>query len=97
MVTTILPLELKTAIVKKRGKTLVGPIDFRISESGMTIIMGPNGSGKTSLLRLMHGLERPRTGSVDWNCKTSAARKKQAFVFQSPIMLRMESTRRTSA
>ncbi len=88
MVEAILPLELIGATVRKRGKTIVGPIDCRIGETGLSVIMGPNGSGKTTLLRLMHGLERPRSGSIRWNSDTASARKNQAFVFQTPVMLR---------
>ncbi|MEM9277774.1 MAG: ATP-binding cassette domain-containing protein [Pseudomonadota bacterium] len=88
MVASILPLHLKDAVVKKRGKTILGPVNLELSGGGFTVIMGPNGAGKTTLLRLMHGLERLRNGSLDWNCSTSVARKKQAFVFQTPIMLR---------
>ncbi|MGI9350446.1 MAG: ATP-binding cassette domain-containing protein [Rhizobiaceae bacterium] len=88
MVNSVLPVNLSNAVVKKRGKTIIGPVDLEIGPSGFSVIMGPNGSGKTTLLRLLHGLERPRQGTVSWNCTTSAARKKQAFVFQTPIMLR---------
>ena len=88
MVSSILPLRLKDVSVAKRGKTLIGPIDLEIGIEGVTIIMGPNGSGKTTLLRLMHGLEPPRQGSLEWNTAMQDARKKQAFVFQTPIVLR---------
>lgn len=88
MVTSILPLRLTQALVKKRNKILIGPIDLEITQGGITVILGPNGSGKTTLLRLMHGLERPRSGSLDWNCSTQKARQKQAFVFQTPVMLK---------
>lgn len=88
MVTSVLPLVLKDALVRKRGRDIVGPISLDISGTGVTVAVGPNGAGKTTLLRLMHGLERLRSGSVDWNCETLIAQEKQAFVFQTPIMLR---------
>ncbi len=88
MVTSILPLHLSGASVVKRGKTIVGPIDLELGSTGTTIIMGPNGSGKTTLLKLMHGLERSRSGSVDWALDVHEARHRQAFVFQTPIVLR---------
>ncbi|MEM7214626.1 MAG: ATP-binding cassette domain-containing protein [Pseudomonadota bacterium] len=88
MVTDILPLKLQDAVVRKRGKTIIGPVDLEIRKQGLTVIMGPNGSGKTTLLRLMHGLERPRKGTVSWNSETGEAQERQAFVFQTPILLR---------
>lgn len=88
MVSSILPLKVKNACVEKRGKRILSPINLELSPEGFTIIMGPNGSGKTSLLRLLHGLENPRGGSLDWNGSTETAQLYQSFVFQSPIMLR---------
>jgi tungstate transport system ATP-binding protein len=88
LVTKILPLQVKNATVKKRGKRIIGPIDLEISNSGFTIIMGPNGSGKTTLMRLVHGLENPRDGTSTWNSDLKTAQLSQSFVFQTPIMLR---------
>jgi glycerol transport system ATP-binding protein len=36
-------------------------------ESGLNILLGPTLAGKTSLMRLMAGLDRPGTGSVSMN------------------------------
>lgn len=88
MVTSVLPLRVSDAVVRKRGKKLLGPVSHVVGASGFTIVMGPNGSGKTTFLRLMHGLEKPRQGSVAWNIDERDARKHQAFVFQTPIIMR---------
>ena len=88
MVNSILPLAIKNAVVKKRGKTIVGPVTIKVGVKGFTIVLGPNGSGKTSLLRLMHGMERPGNGTVTWQCEDAEARTRQAFVFQAPIVMR---------
>ena len=88
MVTSILPLRLTGAVARIRGKTIVGPIDLVIGETGFTIVMGPNGSGKTTLLRMMHGLQRTFAGQVTWSTPDTVARARQAYVFQSPIMMR---------
>ena len=88
MVASILPLRLSEATVVKRGKPIVGPIDLELGQSGISMIMGPNGSGKTTLLKLMHGLERPKTGGINWAVDTAIAQQRQAFVFQTPVMLR---------
>ena len=85
---SILPLKLENASVRKRGKVILDDISTELTPVGFTVVMGPNGSGKTTLLRLMHGLERPRSGSVKWSVTDEAARSRQAFVFQTPVMLR---------
>ncbi|MDQ7079573.1 MAG: ATP-binding cassette domain-containing protein [Paracoccaceae bacterium] len=85
---SILPLRLEGAVARIRGKTLIGPIDLTIGRRGLTIVMGPNGSGKTTLLRLMHGLQRVASGRVIWALPEGAVRARQAYVFQTPIMMR---------
>lgn len=85
---SILPLRLSGARVKIRGKPLAGPVDLTIGIEGFTIVMGPNGSGKTTLLRMMHGLQRVSVGEVLWNVPKSEALSRQAYVFQTPIMMR---------
>lgn len=88
MVTDILPLRVEKAEVTKQGKTILGPVSFNLEHAGFTVIIGPNGSGKSTLLRLLHGLERAKSGQVKWNCAAAQARQHQAFVFQTPVMLR---------
>ncbi|WP_299646468.1 ATP-binding cassette domain-containing protein [uncultured Jannaschia sp.] len=84
----VLPLRLTGASLRRRGKRLVGPVDLEIGAEGVTAVIGPNGSGKTSLLRMMHGLQRPAAGRVDWSLPEGVARTRQAYVFQQPIALR---------
>lgn len=88
MVTRLLPLTLDAIEVNRRGKRLVGPISLTLGGEGITIVMGPNGSGKTTLLRAMHGLERTSAGRITWSCPVDEARAAQAFVFQTPILMR---------
>ncbi len=85
---SILPLTLADATAHMRRKKLVGPVNLTLGGVGFTIVIGPNGAGKTTLLRLMHGLQRCSGGSVNWALPDAVARRRQAFVFQSPIMMR---------
>ena len=85
---SILPLTLENATAHMRGKKLVGPLSLMLAPKGFTMVIGPNGAGKTTLLRLMHGLQRCSGGSVRWAVPEAHARNRQAFVFQSPIMMR---------
>ena len=88
MVGSILPLRLEAAAVRRGGNRLVGPVDIEIGAEGVTMVIGPNGSGKTSLLRLMHGLERAAEGRVRWAVPRTEALTRQAYVFQNPILMR---------
>ncbi|MCG6903426.1 MAG: ATP-binding cassette domain-containing protein [Rhodobacter sp.] len=85
---TILPLDVRGATVRRRGRTIVGPVDLTLDGTGVTIVMGPNGAGKTTLLRMLHGLVRQRGGSIDWARPLAEAQAAQAFVFQTPVVLR---------
>ncbi len=88
MVKSILPLELKDVVVRRRGKKLLGPINITLAADGITMILGPNGSGKTTLLKVMHGVERISAGQVRWVVADAEAQHHQSYVFQTPIMLR---------
>lgn len=72
------------------GQRLIDEIDLDIVPGRCTVIMGANGSGKSLLLRLLHGLIEPTEGAVSWRGQPldRAARQEQAMVFQRPVMLR---------
>ena len=88
MVSSILPLALEEVELRRRGRVILGPVTWTLQGEGLTVLMGPNGSGKTSLLRTMHGLERVTRGRVGWTGDAVQARARQAFVFQTPILMR---------
>lgn len=88
MVKTILPLNVTDIVVRKRGVRLLGPVSAKIDADGFTIVMGPNGAGKSTLLRALHGMERLAGGSVVWALPNKTAQRRQAFVFQTPTLMR---------
>lgn len=88
MVSPILPLTLDAVELRRGGKRILGPVSLTLDGEGITIVLGPNGSGKTSLLRAMHGLERINHGHARWNGEAESVRARQAFVFQTPVLMR---------
>ena len=57
-------IELKNVYKSYGDKAIFEDISFVI-ESGIVAIMGESGTGKTTLLRLISGLEKPDTGLVN--------------------------------
>lgn len=52
----------------RRGERLLfSELDLHIEEGSLLQIVGPNGCGKTTLLRLLCGLRYPDSGTVLWN------------------------------
>ena len=51
----------------RRGERLVfAGLSFRLPPGGALVLRGANGSGKTSLLRLLAGLTAPAAGRLSW-------------------------------
>jgi heme exporter protein A len=48
-------------------RVLFENLGFEIANGGLAFVSGPNGSGKTSLLRILCGLLQPVAGNVEWN------------------------------
>lgn len=83
-------IEARGLIYDRDGQRLINGVDLGLRPGRRTMVMGANGSGKSLLLRLLHGLLTPTKGEVLWQGlpMTRAARDEQALVFQKPIMLR---------
>lgn len=45
-------------------KTVLHDVTLALAETGITALTGPSGEGKTTILRLLAGLERPWSGRV---------------------------------
>jgi glycerol transport system ATP-binding protein len=60
-------LELKGVSKTVDGAVHIHPTDLTLDQGTMNVLLGPTLSGKTSLMRLMAGLDVPTTGQVIWN------------------------------
>ena len=89
MSASILPLSLSNVSYERGGQAIIKGVSLVIEAGPSTIILGANGAGKSVLMRLMHGLLEPDSGSVRWHETDGASlRRRQAMVFQRPVMLR---------
>ena len=49
------------------GDTHIYPVDLTLEAGSLNVLLGPTLAGKTSLMRLMAGLDKPTTGDISWN------------------------------
>lgn len=73
------------------GTPIINDISFK-TEGKLTVITGPNGGGKTSLAKLISGVEQPTSGSIILDGEditgldlTERAKKGVAYAFQQPV------------
>ncbi|MDA9688894.1 ATP-binding cassette domain-containing protein [Betaproteobacteria bacterium] len=86
---SILPLKIDRVWFKNAEEILLENITLSIEKGLPKILMGANGSGKTLLMRVAHGLLTPTQGRVSWaDNRKNFGSVRQTMVFQKPIMLR---------
>lgn len=82
-------LELKGVERVVDGRTHIHPTDLVLQKGTMNVLLGPTLAGKTSLMRLMAGLDEPSAGRVFWEGEdVTGARvqdRKVAMVYQQFI------------
>ena len=57
-------LELVNLTKKFGGGFTLGPLDLKINDSDILVMVGPTGSGKTTVLNLIAGFVKPDQGSI---------------------------------
>jgi tungstate transport system ATP-binding protein len=81
------PIRLDQVRYEPAGRAVLAGIDLTLNGEGITVLLGPNGSGKTMLMRLVAGLLAPDAGRIDWG-GAPAPIESVAMVFQSPMLIR---------
>jgi tungstate transport system ATP-binding protein len=89
MASSILPLRLKEVSFVAGGRVIIDRVTLEIEAGCRTVILGANGSGKSVLMRLCHGLLTPSSGRIEWTGPEQPGEpRRQAMVLQRPVMLR---------
>lgn len=85
-------IELQNISKQYGEQNVLENISFKVSKSDILALIGPNGVGKTTLLRIMAGLEKPTSGHLLFdgakvvNSRLSEVRKRSTLVFQNIVL-----------
>ena len=80
-------IELRNVSKKFGGVTAVNDVNFSVKEGELVALLGPSGGGKTTVLRMISGLEMPTGGDIfirgERMNDISVQKRNIGFVFQS--------------
>lgn len=75
-----------------KAKEIINDISLTLADHTFTAITGPNGGGKSTLAKLIMGIEKPTAGRILWNGTditdlsiTERANLGISFAFQQPV------------
>ncbi|HHY19886.1 MAG TPA: amino acid ABC transporter ATP-binding protein [Firmicutes bacterium] len=77
-----------------KGQKILDNIDLEIEKGSIFVLIGPSGSGKSSLLRLLNRLDEPSSGEIFYNKKplesfpVQKLRTEVGMLFQQPVMIK---------
>ncbi len=82
-------LKLDKVTYRVGGQTFIHETTLTLEKGTMNVLLGPTSSGKTSLMRLMAGLDQPTRGRILWNGEDVTGQRVQdrkiAMVYQQFI------------
>jgi zinc transport system ATP-binding protein len=64
-------IEIKNLSAGYDGRNVLHDINLAVYERDFLGIIGPNGGGKTTLIKCILGLLKPTGGEISFNCKPS--------------------------
>ncbi len=80
------------------GVTALAGVSFAVRGHEFVSLLGPSGCGKSTLLRLVAGLGKPTSGSIEWRQRAEAEEQRNiGFVFQEPTLMPWATVRRNIA
>lgn len=93
-------LELKNVSFAVEGKNILNDITMNIKDNQFTVITGPNGGGKSTLAKIIMGIEKPTSGKILFNgiditnmSVDERAKLKIGYAFQQPPRFKGMSVR----
>lgn len=85
-------LELKNICFERDGKKILDNINLKIDSNKFIAITGPNGGGKSTLAKIIMGIEKPDSGKIYLDGEditnleiNERAQKGIGFAFQQPV------------
>ncbi len=85
-------LELKQITFSADQKTILHNVDLVVPDGQLLAITGPNGGGKSTLARIIAGIDQPDSGQILWNGQditnlniTERAKLGLGYAFQQPV------------
>ncbi len=75
-----------------KDKEIIRDVSMTIPDRKLVVVTGPNGGGKSTIARLIAGIEKPTGGQIFFNGEeitelgiTERARLGIAYAFQQPV------------
>jgi ABC-2 type transport system ATP-binding protein len=80
-------IEVDSLVVDRGGRRVLHGLDFAVRRGSVTGLLGPNGSGKTTVMRCIVGVQKVRAGTVTVLGEPAGApglRRRVGYVTQAP-------------